>query len=40
MSLDDPALPGPLNAGLFTAEDGETATLVWTRPKARKPKAS
>jgi uncharacterized protein (DUF736 family) len=38
VSIDDPALPGPLNAALFTGEDGETATLVWTRPKS-KPKA-
>jgi len=38
VSIDDPALSGPLNAALFTAEDGETATLVWTRPKS-KPKA-
>lgn len=38
VSIDDPALPGSLNAALFTAEDGESATLVWTRPKA-KPKA-
>ena len=39
VSLDDPALPGSLNAALFTAADGETATLVWTRPKS-KPKAT
>jgi len=38
VEIDDPALPGSLNAALFTAKDGETATLVWTRPKA-KPKA-
>jgi uncharacterized protein (DUF736 family) len=38
VSIDDPALPGSLNAALFTAEDGESATLVWTRPKS-KPKA-
>jgi len=38
VSIDDPALPGSLNAALFTAEDGESATLRWTRQKA-KPKA-
>lgn len=38
VSIDDPALPGSLNAALFPAEDGESATLRWTRPKA-KPKA-
>ena len=36
VSIDDPALPGSLNAALFTAEDGETATLVWTRPKRKR----
>ncbi len=39
VSIDDPALPGSLNAALFTAEDGESATLRWTRPKAIKKKA-
>lgn len=33
VSIDDPALPGSLNAALFLAEDQETASLVWTRPK-------
>ena len=36
VSIDDPALSGTLNAALFTAEDGESATLVWTRPKPKK----
>lgn len=36
VAIDDPALTGPLNAALFTAEEGDTATLVWTRPKAKK----
>jgi len=35
VSIDDPALSGSLNAALFTAEDGEKATLRWTRPKAK-----
>jgi uncharacterized protein (DUF736 family) len=33
VAIDDPALPGSLNAALFPSEDGETAALVWTRPK-------
>jgi uncharacterized protein (DUF736 family) len=33
--LDDPALPSPLNAVMFTADDGEGTRLVWQR--ARKP---
>jgi uncharacterized protein (DUF736 family) len=33
VSIDDPALPGALNAALFTEDNGETATLVWNRPK-------
>ncbi len=36
VSIDDPALPGGLNAALFTAGDGESATLHWTRLKAKK----
>lgn len=36
VSIDDPALTSGLNAALFAAEDGKTATLVWTRPKAKK----
>jgi uncharacterized protein (DUF736 family) len=38
VSIDDPALPGAMNAALFTDEDGKTAALVWNRPK-RKTKA-
>lgn len=40
VSIDDPALPASLNAALFTAEDGESATLVWTRSKPGKKKAA
>jgi uncharacterized protein (DUF736 family) len=36
VSIDDPALSGTLNAALFDAKDGDTATLRWTRPKAKK----
>jgi len=39
VAIDDPALPGSLNAALFPSEDGETAALVWTRPKQGAPKA-
>ncbi len=35
VAIDDPALPGALNAALFDAEDGKTATLVWSRPKSK-----
>jgi uncharacterized protein (DUF736 family) len=35
VSIDDPALPGALNAALFAAEDGKSATLVWSRPKRK-----
>jgi uncharacterized protein (DUF736 family) len=39
VAIDDPALPGSLNAALFPFEDGDTAVLVWTRPKHGAPKA-
>lgn len=39
VSLDDPAWPGSLNAALFPSEDGETAALVWSRPKQGVAKA-
>ena len=38
VSIDDPALSGALNAALFPGENGDTAALVWNRPK-RKAKA-
>ena len=31
--IDDPALPNPLNAALFLAEQENTARLVWSRGK-------
>ena len=37
VSIDDPALSGSLNAALFATENGKTAVLVWTRPKAKAP---
>jgi uncharacterized protein (DUF736 family) len=39
VAIDDPSLVGALNAALFLAPSGETATLVWSRPK-RKAKAA
>jgi uncharacterized protein (DUF736 family) len=35
VSLDGPLLNGPLNAALFRSEQGDTASLVWSRPKAK-----
>jgi len=40
VEIDDPALSGSLNAALFPSKDGDTANLVWTRPKASKSKAA
>lgn len=37
VAIDDPALSGSLNAALFNAENGESAVLVWNRPKAKAP---
>jgi uncharacterized protein (DUF736 family) len=31
VKLDDPSLLEPLSAALFTAEDGQSAQLVWKR---------
>src|ERR1700743_1319488 len=31
--IDDPGLAQPLNLALFPADDGQTAALVWNRPK-------
>jgi uncharacterized protein (DUF736 family) len=35
VSLDDPALPHPLNAALMPAEDGAGAILIWSRQVKR-----
>ncbi len=35
VSLDDPALPHPLNAALMPAEDGTGAILIWSRQARR-----
>lgn len=34
--LDDPALHTPISAAMFLAADETTATLVWSRTKARE----
>ena len=31
--LDDPSFAAPIYASLFDDEDGETATLIWTRSR-------
>lgn len=31
LRLDDPALPAPFTAALFSADDGASAQLVWSR---------
>jgi uncharacterized protein (DUF736 family) len=35
VSLDAPLLPTPFNAALFLENDGQNASLVWNRPKAK-----
>jgi uncharacterized protein (DUF736 family) len=37
--LDDPALPSPVNAVMFTADDGEGTRLVWQRAAKNAPAA-
>jgi uncharacterized protein (DUF736 family) len=36
VAIDDPSLVSALNAALFLANDGQTASLVWNRPKRKK----
>jgi uncharacterized protein (DUF736 family) len=31
VQLDDPSLPTPISAALFTNDDSQSANLVWTR---------
>lgn len=35
LKLDDPSFSQPIYASLFDDEDGETHSLVWTRPQRR-----
>jgi uncharacterized protein (DUF736 family) len=37
--LDDPSLPSPLNAVMFTADNGEGTRLVWQRAPKKTPAA-
>lgn len=32
LKLDDPSFSGPIFANLFDDEDGETYSLIWSRP--------
>ena len=31
VQLDDPSLPGPISAALFTSDDSQGANLIWNR---------
>ncbi len=35
LKLDDPSFTAPIFANLFDDEDGETYTLIWSRPSKR-----
>lgn len=35
LKLDDPSFAAPIFANLFTDEEGEGYTLIWTRPRSR-----
>lgn len=36
LKLDDPSFTAPIYANLFDDEDGETFSLVWSRPNGRR----
>ncbi|ACB27987.1 MULTISPECIES: DUF736 domain-containing protein [Methylobacterium] len=36
LKLDDPSFPAPIYAKLFDDEQGDTATLIWSRPNGRR----
>ena len=36
LKLDDPSLNAPIYANLFDEEDGETFSLIWSRPNGRR----
>lgn len=36
VKIDDPSLPAPLFANLFEDEDGQTHSLIWSRPNGRR----
>ena len=35
LKLDDPSFTAPIYANLFNDEDGETFSLIWSRPNRR-----
>ncbi|MRI55334.1 DUF736 domain-containing protein [Methylobacterium sp. DB1607] len=36
LKLDDPSFTAPIYANLFDDEDGETFSLIWSRPSGRR----
>ncbi len=36
LKLDDPSFNHPIYANLFDDEDGETHSLIWSRPNSRR----
>ena len=36
LKLDDPSFNNPIYANLFDDEDGETHSLIWSRPNSRR----
>jgi uncharacterized protein (DUF736 family) len=36
LKLDDPSFNAPIYANLFNDEDGETFSLIWSRPNGRR----
>ncbi|RWR15950.1 DUF736 family protein, partial [Sinirhodobacter populi] len=35
LKLDDPSFNAPIYASLFDDEDGDTHSLIWSRPQRR-----
>ena len=36
LKLDDPSFAAPIYANLFDDEDGESSSLIWSRPNTRR----
>ena len=36
LKLDDPSFNAPIYANLFDDEDGESSSLIWSRPNTRR----
>jgi len=36
LKLDDPSFNAPIYANLFDDEDGESHSLIWSRPNGRR----